>query len=105
MMPKQNWYGCFGVQSYIKREFLLELETKYGITNMIPQITCRADRCCLERIMGCIFFTENQKISGKKSLFGNIMKYQTWGYTFDEYIANFKNGNIPKNVVKIWTGR
>jgi len=105
LMPKQNWYGCFGAQSYINRNFLLHLEMKYGITNMIHQVKCRSDRCCLERIMGCIFFTDNQKISGKKSLFGDIMKYQTWGYTFDEYIDNLKKGTIPRNVVKVWTGR
>jgi len=105
MMPKQSWYGCFGIQSYINREFLLKIENKYSITNMIHQVKCRSDRCCLERIMGCIFFTENKSISEKKSLFGNIMKYQTWGYTFDEYMSNLKKGTIRKSVVKIWTGR
>ena len=105
MMPKQNWYGCFGIQSYINRDFLLTIENKYNITNMIHPVTCRADRCCLERIMGCIFFTENKTISGKKSLLGDIMKYQNWGYTFDEYMDNLKKGTIKRSVVKIWTGR
>jgi hypothetical protein len=105
MMPKQKWYGCFGAQSYINRNFLLQLENKYGITNLINKIRCRADRCCLERIMGCIFFTESQKIAVKKSLFGDIMKYQRWGYTFDEYMDCFKKGTLPKSVVKVWTGR
>jgi hypothetical protein len=105
MMPKQNWYGCFGIQTYINRDFLLNIESKYNITNMLSQVKCRSDRCCLERIMGCIFFTENKSISEKKSLFGDIMKYQTWGYTFDEYINNLKKGTIKRPVVKIWTGR
>jgi hypothetical protein len=105
MMPKSKWYGCFGVQSYINHDFLLRIENKYGITNMIDRVECRADRCCLERIMGCIFFTENTKILKKKSLFGNIMKYQTWGYNFDQYEANLKKGTIPRHVVKVWTGR
>ena len=105
MMPKQNWYGCFGIQSYINRDFLLTIENKYNITNMIHPVTCRADRCCLERIMGCIFFTENKTISGKKSLLGDIMKYQNWGYTFDEYMDNLKKGTIKRSVIKIWTGR
>jgi hypothetical protein len=105
MMPSQKWYGCFGIQCYINRNFLLDIENKYNITNMISQIICRADRCCLERIMGYIFFTENPIISKKKSLFGNIMKYQTWGYTFDEYINNLKKGTITRYVVKVWTGR
>jgi hypothetical protein len=105
MMPKQNWYGCFGIQTYINRGFLLNIESKYNITNMLSQVTCRSDRCCLERIMGCIFFTENKSISEKKSLFGDIMKYQTWGYTFDEYTENLKKGTVKRPVVKIWTGR
>lgn len=105
MMPKQTWYGCFGIQSYINRKFLLNLESKYNITNMIHPVTCRSDRCCLERIMGCIFFTENKIISEKKSLLGDIMKYQNWGYTFDEYMENLKKGTINRSVIKIWTGR
>jgi len=105
MMPKSNWYGCFGVQSYINHNFLLKLESKYSITNMIEQVKCRADRSCLERVMGCIFFTENIKIAKNKSLFGDIMKYQTWGYNFDQYMESFKKGTIPKLVVKVWTGR
>jgi hypothetical protein len=55
--------------------------------------------------MGCIFFTENDKISKKKSLFGDIMTTQKWGYNFDEYINNFKKGTIHNRVVKVWTGR
>lgn len=105
MMPKQKWYGCFGIQCYINRNFLIELEKKYSITNMISQITCRMDRCCVERIIGCIFFTENLNISKKKSLFGDIMKYQTWGYSFDAYMEHLKKGTIKKPVIKVWTGR
>jgi hypothetical protein len=105
MMKKSKWYGCFGVQSYINHDFLLKIESKYGITNMINKVECRADRCCLERIMGCIFFTENTKIDKTKSLFGNIIHYQTWGYTFDQYMDDLKKGTIPKRVVKVWTGR
>ena len=105
MMSKSKWYGCFGVQSYINHDFLLKIESKYGITNMINKVECRADRCCLERIMGCIFFTENTKIAKTKSLFGNIIHYQAWGYTFDQYMDDLKKGTIPKRVVKVWTGR
>ena len=105
MMPKQNWYGCFGVQSYINRNFLLGLENKYNITNMIFKVKNRLDRCCLERIMGCIFYTENQKISEQKSLLGDIMKYHVWGYNFETYESSLKKGIIPKYIVKIWTGR
>lgn len=100
-----KWYGCFGVQSYINLKFLELIESKYNITNLISVVKCRADRCCLERIFGCIFFTESKNILKQKSLLGNIMKYQTWGYTFDQYMINLKKGTIPKAIVKVWTGR
>lgn len=100
-----KWYGCFGVQSYINLHFLEQIENKYGITNLTHAVKCRADRCCLERIFGTIFFTESPKLLNNKSLFGNIMKYQKWGYTYDEYMVDLKKGTLPKAIVKIWTGR
>jgi len=100
-----KWYGCFGVQSFINHNFLLYLEQKYNITNMISQVICRSDRCCLERIFGCLFFTENPSIHNKKSLLGDIMKYQKWGYTFEEYEKDLKTNKVPKYIVKVWTGR
>jgi len=107
LMPLRHnkWYGCFGVQSYINLKFLEQIENKYNITKLIHSVECRSDRCCLERIFGCIFFTEYNNIIDQKSLFGDIMKYQTWGYNYDNYISNLKKGAIPKPIVKIWTGR
>lgn len=100
-----KWYGCFGVQSYINLNFLERIEIKYGITNLIKAVKCRADRCCLERIFGCIFFTESMGLLKQKSLFGNIMRYQKWGYSYDEYLNDLKKGFVPRGVVKVWTGR
>jgi hypothetical protein len=99
-----NWFGCFGVQSYINLKFLEHIENKYCITNLIKAVNCRPDRCSLERIFGCIFFTESQ-ISSRKSLLGDIMKYQKWGYTYDEYMVDLKKRTIPRAIVKVWTGR
>jgi hypothetical protein len=100
-----KWFGCFGVQSYINLKFLEHIESKYSITNMISAVTCRSDRCSLERIFGIIFYNESPRLHKIKSLFGDIMKYQKWGYTYDEYINCLKKGTIPKTVVKVWTGR
>jgi hypothetical protein len=100
-----KWYGCFGGQTFINHSFLTFIEEKYSITNMISTISCRADRCSLERVLGCIFFTENPKILNNKSLFGDIMKYQTWGYTFENYESDLKRRKVPRAVVKVWTGR
>jgi len=104
-LKHNKWYGCFGVQSFINHNFLKYLEMKYGISQMINSVSCRADRCCLERIFGCLFFTEFNKIHNFKSIFGDIMKYQKWGYTYEQYENDFKNKKIPKYVVKVWTGR
>lgn len=104
-LPHTKWYGCFGAQSFINHDFLFLLEQKYGITNMISAVTCRDDRCSLERVLGCLFFTENPKILNNKSLFGDIMKYQTWGYTFDNYESDLKRRKVPREVVKVWSGR
>lgn len=104
-MPQQKWYGCFGVQSYINLYFLEYIERKYGISNLVHAVHNRRDRCCLERIFGCIFFSEYRDIMKIRSILGDIMKYQTWGYTYNEYIDSFEKGNIKKDVIKVWTGR
>ena len=105
-MPDTRWYGCFGCQSYINHNFLLHIENKYNISSLTKVIKNRSDRCCLERIMGCIFFTESPKIQKTKSLFGNIMTYHVWaGYTYEMYNTDLKKGTIPRGVIKVWTGR
>jgi hypothetical protein len=101
-----KWNGCFGGQSFINHKFLLHLENKYNLSSIVHFIKNRADRCCFERIIGCIFCTESQQCCKKKALFGDIMKHQTWGeYTFDKYLNNFQNNKLPKNIIKVWTGR
>jgi hypothetical protein len=105
-LPSDMWYGCFGVQSYINHDFLLHIEQKYKITNMISNVLCRTDRCCLERIMGCIFFTESPKILKMKSFLGDITTRANWRkYTFDKYSEDLKKGAVPRVVVKVWSGR
>jgi len=103
-MPHDKWYGCFGVQSYINLSFLERIEQKYGITKLIHAVRNRSDRCCLERIFGCIFSTE-YKLKNQTSLLGDIMKYQAWGYSYNTYMTNLKKGTIPKSIIKVWTGR
>jgi len=104
-MKSNEWIGCFGVQSYINLTFLQRIQAKYNIVNLIKAVTCRADRCCLERIFGVIFCNESPKLLLKKSLLGNIMTYEQWGYSFDQYMTDLKKGTIPRTVIKVWTGR
>lgn len=101
-----KWYGCFGVQSYINHNFLLHLENKYRITNLVHVVKSRPDRSCLERIFGYLFYNECPGIYKLKSLFGNIFEYPNcFTYSYDKYIYDSKIGKIPKLVIKVWTGR
>ena len=100
-----DWYGCFGVQSFIQHDFLSLLQTKYGLFNLLSAVKCRADRCCLERIFGILFNIEAKETKKIKSLFGMIFNYIQWGYTFDEYVRDGKQGKIKKPIIKVWSGR
>ena len=110
-LSKDMWYGCFGCISYINYNFLSQINEKYNIINLIGAVKNRADRCCLERIMGCIFFKESIKLKKYKfkSFFGNIIKYRTlgynWGYTYNNYMNDSKKRIVRKKVIKVWTGR
>ena len=100
-----EWFGCFGCKTFINHDFLLKIEKKYSFSNLISVISCRKDRCCLERIIGIIISIENPKIFYQKSLFGNINKYLKKGYSFNEYNSDLKKGTIRQPVIKVWTGR
>lgn len=101
-----KWYGCFGCQSYINHNSLLHLENKYHISSLINIIKNRSDRCCLERVMGCIFSTEYPNVKITKSILGNILMYPLTGkYNYDNYESDFKKGTIKRVIVKVWTGR
>lgn len=100
------WGGCFGVQSFINREFLLGIGNKYNLFNLLNFVTTRRHRCCLERIMGIIFHEEYLRRVKQYSLLGNITSYCNWGYTYQEHCDNIHNKKIPRlPIVKVWSGR
>jgi hypothetical protein len=102
---KYKWHGCFGVQSYINRNFLINMNKKYNINNLINVVHNRSDRCCLERIFGVLFNEEDKSNKKVISIFGIIHNYQKFGYSFESYMNDLKNKKLPKYVVKVWTGR
>lgn len=104
---QNNWNGCFGCQCFISLKFLTYLENKYHITNMVELVKCRRDRCCLERIFGVLFYTENMaELRNTKSILGRIHNhYAAFSYTFDKYMNDISKDIIPQHVVKVWTGR
>ena len=105
-VPRAKWYGCFGCQAYINHGFLVRLEKTYGISSLVDTVKTRPDRCCLERILGCLFSRENPRVGINKGLFGSIFKhYRGFEYSFDAYMADLKQGKVPACAVKVWTGR
>ena len=105
-LPRDKWYGCFGCQAYVNHGFLVRLEKTYGISALIDVVKTRPDRCCLERILGCLFSRENPRVGINKGLFGSIFKhYRGFEYSFDDYIADLKQGKVAAYAVKVWTGR
>jgi|LauGreSBDMM110SN_4_FD.fasta_scaffold01731_3 hypothetical protein len=105
-LNRDVWFGCFGLQCFIKHDFLVFLQNKYNINNMLMCVSRRVDRCCLERIMGIIFSKEYKKNNQFKSIFGDIMKYEKWGYSFGEYENDlYIKKRIPKHIIKVWSGR
>jgi hypothetical protein len=93
--------GCFGVQSFIKYEFLIYIIKKYGLARLLNVVKTREDRCSLERIFGVIFFLELKKY---QTVLGNIFDYN-FGGTYEKYIQDKKNNRIEKPVIKVFTGR
>ena len=66
--------GCFGVCYIIDYDFLLKIEEKYNITNLVNCISKRDHRKTLERLLSCIFDKElcDSKIKSRPSLLGDI---------------------------------
>jgi hypothetical protein len=97
---------CFGGQCYINHSFLLLLEKKYNLSNLVNVIKCRRDRCGLERILGILFNIEYNKLIQIKSLCGEILfHYKSFTYNFTNYISDFNKGKVPGVITKVWTGR
>jgi hypothetical protein len=93
--------GCFGVQTFIKYDFLIYIIKKYGLARLLNVVLTREDRCSLERIFAVIFFLELRKY---KTILGNIFDYN-FGRTYEKYIQDKKNNKINKPVIKVFTGR
>ena len=91
---QKKWTGCFGAMCFINTEYLLFINAKYNLVNLVHHIKSREDRCALERVLGIIF-------SCKTSIFGDIFKYGIWGLTYDEYM----NKKVARPVIKVFTGR
>jgi hypothetical protein len=104
-----QWVGCFGVQCFVRHSWLTRVWKQYQLDALTAAVSCRPDRCALERLWGCILSLEAPTTStARRSLLGNIFAYQTWGYTFDQYKHDTDpqhHHQVPAPIVKVWTGR
>lgn len=99
-----TWKGCYGGQALVSLAFIQQLEAKYGFSQMIRAVQCRADRCCLERILGSMFCIETGP-NRMPSILGDIRQYQTWGYSYEDYSRDLREHRLPRPIIKVWTGR
>jgi hypothetical protein len=104
---EKKWYGCFGVQSYINHDFLVNIFNKYNMGSLIHKVKSRPDRCCLERIFGLIFSLESPFTRKMKSMFGSIQVYiNNFRYTFENYKHDLLvKKKLPHYIIKVWSGR
>lgn len=100
---KGLWLSSQGAQSYINHNFLVKMNNKYDLNNLLATVLNRSDRCTLERIIGILVYLETNNTD---TVFGDItLLYKAGNYTFDEYIDTFNNGKIMGKISKVWTGR
>lgn len=93
------WSGCFGCMSVIKYEYLKSIDSEFRLACLIPHITCRAARCALERIIGCLL-----QVNVKEDcLLGSVHKYCNWRLTFHDYLNKKYNTNLK--LIKVFSRR
>jgi len=93
---KELWTGCFGGMTIISHDFLVEIDSKYPLKNLLGFVLTRYNRCSFERVIACLL----QKSYKSTVLFGNILRYMKWGITYHDK-ENFRH--LP--MIKVWTGR
>jgi hypothetical protein len=98
---KDLWYGTFGIQAVITRDFLNKLIERFNIFNLLKHVNTRKQRMAIERIFGLLCSIQKPELYDEPSLFGIIHDYCKWGYTYQDYKNNLSN--LP--IIKVWTGR
>jgi hypothetical protein len=102
----EKWHGCFGVQSIISYNFLINIVNKYNIFNLLEYIKCRNDRCAFERVFAIICILENNNLLLSPSVFGLIFNHVKNDYNYNQYIEDKEKDNLYRgSYIKIFTGR
>jgi len=107
-LQKQNTnkYLSFGAMCFIRHSFLLHIEQKYKLSNLVNVIRCRKDRCAFERIIGIIINVECPMSVKVRSIFGSIFNHpKRFEYTFQQYMSDVHHKRPMRKATKVWTGR
>jgi len=112
---KQNWKGCYGVQSVIDHSFLSYIQDKYSFFELLHYVKTRKNRMALERIFGFLCHYNQPDLINNAPIFGNIHTYTRnvstarqldYDYFYYHYMYDKPNGHIAHSpIVKVWTGR
>lgn len=94
-----KWMIAFGVMSFIKWDFVVQLQEKYDLFNLLHVIKTRYDRMCLERIFGLLCHIENNNLIENPSLFGPPI----FDMVYDKYEKGLEWGETK--MIKVFTGR
>ena len=97
---KDNWHGCYGLQSIIEYNFLDSIVKKYDLFILLKYLTNRSIRMNLERIFSVISTYEYNNLKDNPSIYGIIHHYIHWGYTFENYLNDKESYNKKKNKKK-----
>jgi hypothetical protein len=66
--------GCFGVCYVVDHQYIVEIEKKYHITNLVNYIDSRPKRQTLERLLSCLFEMDknNTRFDTRSDILGSI---------------------------------
>lgn len=99
---KDNWVGCYGLQSVIEYSFLKEITKKYNFFHLLKFIHNRNSRMNMERIFAVVLTYHYKDLILNPSIYGIIHHYIHWGYLYDNYLVD---NNDHLDIIKVWTGR
>jgi len=97
---KPKWTGCFGAASIVSHDFLMTINDKHDIRDMLDRIKTRVNRQSFERVWGAILQYHHNCPYNEKVLIGGILAKCQW-LTWWEH----RKEHARRPITKIWYGR
>ena len=86
---KSNFTGCMGCCLAIEKEFLMHIEHKHKISNLVNIINNQESAIAFERTISIICFSLYPNLINDLSFEGEIKK-MVWGYRYKHFVDNVK---------------